>query len=100
MMTCLAQIDAHYPDGPNTSPTSAIRSATYRWRGVARPLKSCSTVRLGSFTSIRKVLDIGSGLGGLERQGAALGFQITGLDITHGFNVLNKALSNLASSAT
>ncbi len=42
-----------------------------------------------------QVLDIGAGLGGLMRQGAAMGLHMTGLDITHRFSALNRAISQL-----
>ncbi|MFG6666379.1 methyltransferase domain-containing protein [Halomonas sp. HNIBRBA4712] len=43
-----------------------------------------------------RVLDIGAGLGGLARLGAARGFAMTAFDITHRFSVLNAALGALA----
>lgn len=41
----------------------------------------------------RRILDIGSGAGGLMRQAAELGFSMIGLDITHAFNRLNRGLN-------
>lgn len=84
----LAQIDTHYPAGPT--------------RHQLAPLDQLHIGGMAASTRLlerlspdhNKVLDIGAGLGGLMRQGAALGFQMTGLDITHGFSALNKALSS------
>ncbi|RUR31637.1 class I SAM-dependent methyltransferase [Vreelandella nanhaiensis] len=87
----LAQIHAHYPAGPTLhqlAPLDQLHiggvSASKRLLGLLDPATHPC------------VLDIGAGLGGLMRQGAALGFQMTGLDITHRFSALNKALSALA----
>ncbi|CAM3719114.1 MULTISPECIES: class I SAM-dependent methyltransferase [Halomonas] len=88
----LAQIDAHYPDGPTLHQLAPLDQLHIG--GVAASSRLLE--RLSANLDIRahpKVLDIGAGLGGLMRQGAALGFQMTGLDITHGFSALNKALS-------
>nr|WP_298964217.1 class I SAM-dependent methyltransferase [uncultured Halomonas sp.] len=87
----LAQIDAHYPDGPTLYQLAPLDQLHIG--GVAASTRLLE--RLNPATH-GKVLDIGAGLGGLMRQGAMLGFQMTGLDITHGFNALNKALSRRA----
>ncbi|WP_346798686.1 class I SAM-dependent methyltransferase [Halomonas sp. Bachu 37] len=44
----------------------------------------------------RRVLDIGSGAGGLMRQATLSGFTLVGVDITHDLNRLNRGLSGLA----
>ncbi|MCL5426911.1 MAG: class I SAM-dependent methyltransferase [Gammaproteobacteria bacterium] len=85
----LAQIDAHYPDGPTLHQLAPLDQLHIG--GVAASARLLE--RLDPTTHL-KVLDIGAGLGGLMRQGAALGFQMTGLDITHGFSALNRALSS------
>ncbi|EHA16920.1 class I SAM-dependent methyltransferase [Halomonas sp. HAL1] len=85
----LAQIDAHYPDGPTLHQLAPLDQLHIG--GVAASTRLLE--RLNPDTH-GKVLDIGAGLGGLMRQGAALGFQMTGLDITHGFSALNRALSS------
>ncbi|MDQ7727569.1 methyltransferase domain-containing protein [Halomonas sp. SpR8] len=85
----LAQIDAHYPAGPSLHQLAPLDQLHIG--GVAASTRLLE--RLDP-TTHGKVLDIGAGLGGLMRQGAALGFQLTGLDITHGFSALNKALSS------
>lgn len=41
----------------------------------------------------QRILDIGSGAGGLMRQASGAGFSIIGLDITHAFNRLNRGLN-------
>ncbi|HAA46308.1 MAG: methyltransferase type 11 [Halomonas sp. 54_146] len=89
----LAQIDAHYPAGPTLhqlAPLDQLHiggvAATTR---LLERLSPCAPLK----SPYVNVLDIGAGLGGLMRQGAALGLQMTGLDITHGFSALNKALS-------
>tara|TARA_R110001599_G_scaffold38553_3_gene118131 strand:+ start:1373 stop:2197 length:825 start_codon:yes stop_codon:yes gene_type:complete len=87
----LAQIDAHYPDGPTLHQLAPLDQLHIG--GVAASTRLLE--RLNPATH-GKVLDIGAGLGGLMRQGAMLGFQMTGLDITHGFSTLNKALSTRA----
>jgi ubiquinone/menaquinone biosynthesis C-methylase UbiE len=84
----LTQIDAHYPDGPTLHQLAPLDQLHIG--GVAASTRLLE--RLSPNTH-GKVLDIGAGLGGLMRQGAALGFQMTGLDITHRFSALNKALS-------
>lgn len=45
-----------------------------------------------------RILDIGSGAGGLMRQASTLGFSMIGLDITHAFNRLNLGLNRCLSS--
>lgn len=85
----LAQIDAHYPAGPTLHQLAPLDQLHIG--GVAASTRLLE--RLNPDTH-GKVLDIGAGLGGLMRQGASLGFQMTGLDITHGFSALNKALSS------
>lgn len=87
----LAQIDSHYPTGPTLHQLAPLDQLHIG--GVAASTRLLE--RLDPDTH-GKVLDIGAGLGGLMRQGAALGFQMTGLDITHGFSTLNKSLSLLA----
>ncbi|TVP51486.1 MAG: SAM-dependent methyltransferase [Halomonas sp.] len=91
----LAQIDAHYPEGPTLHQLAPLDQLHIG--GVAASTRLLA--RLDPTTHM-KVLDIGSGLGGLMRQGAALGFQMTGLDITHGFGALNKALSSRVKQPT
>ncbi|EHJ91449.1 class I SAM-dependent methyltransferase [Vreelandella boliviensis] len=85
----LAQIDAHYPACPTLHQLAPLDQLHIG--GVAASARLLQ--RLNPDTH-GKVLDIGAGLGGLMRQGTALGFQMTGLDITHGFSALNKALSS------
>lgn len=85
----LAQIDAHYPAGPTLHQLAPLDQLHIG--GVAASARLLQ--RLDPTTHVN-VLDIGAGLGGLMRQGAALGFNMTGLDITHGFSVLNRALSS------
>ncbi len=85
----LAQIDAHYPTGPTLHQLAPLDQLHIG--GVAASTRLLE--RLNPNTHV-KVLDIGAGLGGLMRQGASLGFRMTGLDITHGFSALNKALSS------
>ncbi len=83
----LAQIDAHFPAGPTLHQLAPLDQLHIG--GVAASARLLE--RLDPTTHVN-VLDVGAGLGGLMRQGAALGFQMTGLDITHGFSVLNRAL--------
>lgn len=45
-------------------------------------------------TRHHRILDIGSGAGGLMRQASAMGFSMIGLDITHRFNRLNQGLND------
>ncbi|MBT2788277.1 MULTISPECIES: class I SAM-dependent methyltransferase [unclassified Halomonas] len=84
----LAQIDSHYPAGPTLHQLAPLDQLHIG--GVAASARLLQRLNPDTHS---KVLDIGAGLGGLMRQGASLGFQITGLDITHGFSALNKALS-------
>lgn len=86
----LNQLRTHYPDGPTLhqlAPLDQLHiggiAASARLLGLLDP-------------EPQQVLDIGAGLGGLMRQSAAQGFHTTGLDITHRFNVLNQAISQLA----
>lgn len=84
----LAQIDAHYPAGPTLHQLAPLDQLHIG--GVAASTRVLERLNPDIHG---KVLDIGAGLGGLMRQGAAQGFQMTGLDITHRFSALNKALS-------
>ncbi|CEP36516.1 MULTISPECIES: class I SAM-dependent methyltransferase [unclassified Halomonas] len=84
----LAQIDAHYPAGPTLHQLAPLDQLHIG--GVAASTRLLARLNPDTHS---KVLDIGAGLGGLMRQGASLGFKMTGLDITHGFSALNKALS-------
>ncbi|WGI26963.1 methyltransferase domain-containing protein [Halomonas alkaliantarctica] len=85
----LAQIDAHYPAGPTLHQLAPLDQLHIG--GVAASIRLLERLKPDTH---RKVLDIGAGLGGLMRQGASLGFRMTGLDITHGFCALNKSLSS------
>lgn len=87
----LAQIRAHYPAGPTLHQLAPLDQLHIGGVSASQRL-----LRLLDPATHPRVLDIGAGLGGLMRQGAALGFQMTGLDITHRFSALNKALSALA----
>ncbi|MGM0857823.1 MAG: methyltransferase domain-containing protein [Pseudomonadota bacterium] len=87
----LEQIRAHYPDGP-TLPQLAPLDQLH----IGGMAASARLLELIDTASPTRVLDIGSGLGGLMRQGAALGFQMVGVDITQRFNALNRSLSALA----
>ncbi len=88
----LHQLRAHYPDGPTLHQLAPLDQLHIG--GIA-----ASARLLGLLDqSAPQVLDIGAGLGGLMRQGAALGFHITGLDITHRFNALNQAISQLVTN--
>lgn len=89
----LSQIRTHYPDGPTLHQLAPLDQLHIG--GIAASKKLLNLLDPSQHT---KVLDIGSGLGGLMRQGVALGFQLTGLDITHRFNVLNQALTDLSAS--
>lgn len=85
----LAQIDAHYPDGPTLHQLAPLDQLHIG--GLAASARLLDRLNPDTHS---QVLDIGAGLGGLMRQGASLGFHMTGLDITHGFSALNKALSS------
>ncbi|MCZ0926737.1 class I SAM-dependent methyltransferase [Halomonas janggokensis] len=89
----LEQIRAHYPDGP-TLPQLAPLDQLH----IGGMAASARLLNLIDPVAPTRVLDIGAGLGGLMRQGAALGYHMVGLDITHRFNVLNQSLSALAGS--
>jgi len=85
----LNQLRTHYPDGPTLHQLAPLDQLHIG--GIA-----ASTRLLGLLDpKPQHVLDIGAGLGGLMRQGAELGFHITGLDITHRFSALNQAISRL-----
>ncbi|MCC5903355.1 MAG: methyltransferase domain-containing protein [Halomonas sp.] len=86
----LTQVRTHYPHGPTLHQLAPLDQLHIG--GIAASKK---LLNLLDPKEHPKVLDIGSGLGGLMRQGAALGLQITGLDITHRFNALNQTLSQL-----
>lgn len=89
----LAQIQRHYPAGPTLHQLAPLDQLH-----IGGVTASARLLALLDPALHLRVLDIGAGLGGLMRQGSALGFQMTGLDITHRFNALNKTLSTLASS--
>ncbi|WP_404341949.1 class I SAM-dependent methyltransferase [Vreelandella venusta] len=86
----LNQLRTHYPDGPTLHQLAPLDQLHIG--GIAASKRLLDLLD----QSAPKVLDIGAGLGGLMRQGAAQGFHLTGLDITHRFNVLNHAISQLA----
>lgn len=86
----LAQIRSHYPCGPTPHQLAPLDQLH-----IGGVTASTRLLALLDPTLHPRVLDIGAGLGGLMRQGAAQGFQMTGLDITHRFNALNKALCEL-----
>lgn len=90
----LEQIRAHYPDGP-TLPQLAPLDQLH----IGGMAASARLLNLIDPVAPTRVLDIGAGLGGLMRQGAALGYHMVGLDLTHRFNVLNQSLSALAVNA-
>ncbi|PRY65844.1 methyltransferase family protein [Vreelandella songnenensis] len=90
----LAQIQHHYPAGPTLHQLAPLDQLHIGGVSASRRLLS-----LLDPATHPHVLDIGAGLGGLMRQGAALGFQMTGLDITHRFTRLNQALTKLADTA-
>ncbi|WP_249975438.1 class I SAM-dependent methyltransferase [Vreelandella olivaria] len=87
----LARIYSHYPDGPKLHQLAPLDQLHIGGISASARLLNLLDVAEHSL-----VLDIGSGLGGLMRQGSALGFHMVGLDITHRFNILNKALSEIA----
>ncbi|WP_404470756.1 methyltransferase domain-containing protein [Vreelandella venusta] len=87
----ITQIRTYYPDGATLHQLAPLDQLHIG--GIAASKKLLNLLDAHIHTH---VLDIGSGLGGLMRQGAALGFHITGLDITHRFNVLNQALTELS----
>ena len=86
----LNQLSSHYPDGPTLHQLAPLDQLHIG--GIAASKRLLDLLD----QSAPMALDIGAGLGGLMRQGAALGFHLTGLDITHRFNVLNQAISELA----
>ncbi|KPQ24127.1 class I SAM-dependent methyltransferase [Halomonas sp. HL-93] len=86
----LDQIRAHYPDGPTLRQLAPLDQLHIG--GMAASAKLLNLIDPSEPT---RVLDIGAGLGGLMRQGAALGYHMVGLDLTHRFNVLNQSLSAL-----
>ncbi|MGI1671456.1 MAG: methyltransferase domain-containing protein [Neptuniibacter sp.] len=54
---------------------------------------------LNNLNSSDKVLEIGSGCGGLMRLVSGEGIDVTGLDISHSFNVLNCQLSSISKAS-
>lgn len=87
----LTQIRTRYPDGPTRHQLAPLDQLHIG--GITASEKLLDLLNPSSHP---RVLDIGSGLGGLMRQGAARGFYMVGLDITHRFNALNLALNTLA----
>ncbi|MBZ5486772.1 class I SAM-dependent methyltransferase [Halomonas aquamarina] len=90
----LAQIQHHYPAGPTLHQLAPLDQLHIGGVSASRRLLGLLDPAIHP-----RVLDMGAGLGGLMRQGAALGFHMTGLDITHRFTRLNQALTALASPA-
>lgn len=88
----LNQLRTHYPDGPTLHQLAPLDQLHIG--GIAASARLLGLLDPKS----QHALDIGAGLGGLMRQGAAQGFHITGLDITHRFSALNQAISRLALS--
>jgi len=94
----LESIKTHYPDGPDLYQLAPIDQLhTGGIKASERLLAALPDLPGGTGL---KVLDIGSGLGGVMRLGLQrLGCQIIGLDLTHQFNVLNRALGALSDPA-
>ncbi|WP_081137159.1 class I SAM-dependent methyltransferase [Halomonas sp. BC2] len=84
----LQQLRSHYPEGPTLHQLAPLDQLHIG--GLAASARLLALIEPQS-----QVLDIGAGLGGLMRQGAAMGLHMTGLDITHRFSALNRAISQL-----
>lgn len=87
----LGQVAEHYPDGP-----TFFQLAPLDQLHIGGIKASARLMDLLDPQTHPRVLDIGAGAGGLMRQAAEAGFEMLGLDITHGFNHLNQGLSQLA----
>lgn len=89
--TLLARLQAAYPQGADAwqlAPVDQLHTG-----GIRASLRLRERLqRLGS----RRILDIGSGSGGLMRLLTELpGAQVTGLDLCHDFNRLNRGLADI-----
>ncbi|WP_404413385.1 class I SAM-dependent methyltransferase [Vreelandella aquamarina] len=87
----LDKVAKHYPDGP-----TFFQLAPLDQLHIGGIKASARLIGLLDPHTHPRVLDIGAGAGGLMRQAADAGFEMLGLDITHGFNRLNQGLSQLA----
>lgn len=87
----LATVAEHYPNGP-----TFFQLAPLDQLHIGGIKASARLIDLLDSQTHPRVLDIGAGAGGLMRQAADAGFDMLGLDITHGFNHLNQGLSQLA----
>lgn len=87
----LARVAEHYPEGP-----TFFQLAPLDQLHIGGIKASARLMGLLDSQTHPRVLDIGAGAGGLMRQAAEAGFEMLGLDITHGFNCLNQGLSQLA----
>lgn len=87
----LERLQEAYPDGPTPFQLAPIDQLHIG--GIKASQKLSETLQTHQ---PQRILEIGSGLGGLMRLACAtLNAEIVGIDITHGFNHLNKQLSQL-----
>lgn len=89
----VARVRRHYPAGATAPELAPLDQLHIGGLGASRRL-----LERVSDQGARRVLDIGSGVGGLMRLGAVHGLEMIGVDITHGLNRLNRALSGLCES--
>ena len=87
------RVRRHYPAGATAPELAPLDQLHIGGLDASRRLLE----RVGE-QGARRVLDIGSGVGGLMRLGAAHGLEMIGVDITHGLNRLNHALSRMCES--
>ncbi|MBY4675097.1 class I SAM-dependent methyltransferase [Marinobacterium arenosum] len=87
----IEQLQQHYPDGPTLYQLAPVDQLHTGGIKASERLLERLYGRPGC-----RVLDIGSGLGGLMRLAAErIPCQMVGIDITHDFNTLNRQLSGL-----
>ncbi|WP_447556278.1 class I SAM-dependent methyltransferase [Vreelandella sp. EE22] len=91
----LEQIRRHYPDGATPYQLAPLDQLHIGGINASQRL-----LKLLNPAQHPRVLDIGSGLGGLMRLGTSLGFHMIGVDITHRFNALNRALARLGTQTS
>ncbi|WP_036232750.1 class I SAM-dependent methyltransferase [Marinobacterium litorale] len=82
----LQDVQSAYPDGASLFQLAPVDQLHIGGIKASQRL-------LRHLTPKQRVLDIGSGAGGLMRQAAGLGISMIGLDITHALNRLNRGLN-------
>ncbi|WP_417222109.1 class I SAM-dependent methyltransferase [Amphritea sp.] len=91
----LQQLRERYPEGPSVYQLAPLDQLHIG--GIKASEKLLHQLKQDQ---PKRILEIGSGIGGLMRMLAATETEVIGIDITHRFNRLNRAISNLTVPVT